>query len=255
VSATLPHASLSLLHEAAISLRLPARARFVGEHIEGLHLRGVSLEAPLFERCTLQRTVFEGCDMSEVRFFERTVMEACKFTRVDFRASGLNDTVFRGCVFDTCDFRQSRFDACVLDGCTFINCRIVDTGIPAHATTGCRFEGVLKDVRFVAAGTAALLDADFSACVLDYVSFENCRLDNVIPPRDPRHVFLPDIAARARRALEALSAAPADAATKVLTRRLRRYAQMQGDILNVDNLRHVEEPAVAEALIVALTAG
>lgn len=58
---------------------------------------------------------------------------------------------------------------------------------------------------------------------------------------------------RVRRALEALSVAPADASTKVLTRRLRRYAQMQGDILNLDNLRHVEEPAVAEALITALT--
>lgn len=252
MSAPLPQASLSLLHEAITSLRLPARSRFVGEHVEGLHLRGASLGAPLFERCTLQRALFEGCDMSGVRFFERTVVDGCQFTRVDFRASGLNDTVFRGCVFDTCDFRQSRFDACVLDGCTFINCRIVDTGMPAHATAGCRFEGVLKDVRFVATGAPVSLDADFSACVLDYVSFENCRLDTIIPPRDPRHVFLPDIAARARRALEALSAAPADASTKVLTRRLRRYAQMQGDILNLDNLRRVEEPAVAEGLIAAL---
>jgi len=252
VSPPLPQASLSLLQEAATSLRLPDRSRFVGEHIEDLHLRGATLGQPLFERCTLQRSVLEGCDMSGVRFFERTLVDACQLTRVDFRASGLNDTVFRGCVFDTCDFRQSRFDACVLDGCTFINCRIVDTGMPAHATTGCRFEGALKDVRFVAAGAPALLDADFSGCVLDYVSFENCRLDKVIPPRDPRHVYLPDIAARARRALEAVSAAPADAATKVLTRRLRRYAQLQGDILNLDNLRHVEEPAVAEALIAAL---
>lgn len=254
MTSLLPQASLALLQAASSTLLLPPKSRFVGEQIEDLQLRGVNLADPLFDACTLRRSSFEHCDFSGARFFARNIVEDCQFTRVDLGSSGLNDTVFRQCVFERCDFRQSRFDACVLEDCTFINCRIIDTGFPAAATRRCRFEGVLREVRFTAAAPVQL-EADFSACVLDYVSFENCRLDTVTPPRDPRHVFLPDVAARARRALETLTAAPEDASTKVLTRRLRRYAQLQGDILNLDNLRHVEEPAVAAALIAALTAG
>lgn len=254
MTSSVPQASLALLHAASAASALPAKSRFVGEQIQDLQLRGVNLAAPIFEACILQRSTFERCDFSGARFFARNIVEDCQFTRVDLGSSGLNDTVFRRCVFERCDFRQSRFDACVLEDCTFINCRIIDTGFPAAATTGCRFEGVLREVRFSAAAPVQL-DADFSACVLDYVSFENCRLDTVTPPRDPRHVCLPDVAARARRALQTLTAVPEDASTKVLTRRLRRYAQLPGDILNLDNLRHVEDPAVAEALIAALTAG
>ncbi|MCF7751904.1 pentapeptide repeat-containing protein [Bacillus subtilis subsp. subtilis] len=252
MTAELPQTPLALLHAASTALTLPAKSRLVGEQIVDLQLRGAALSGPIFEACTLQRSTFERCDFSGARFFARNIVDACQFTRVDLGASGLNDTVFRQCVFERCDFRQSRFDGCVLEDCTFLDCRIIDTGFPAAATTGCRFEGVLREVRF-SASAPVRLDADFSACVLDFVSFENCRLDTIIPPRDPRHVFLPDVAARARRALAALSTVPEDASTKVLTRRLRRYAQLQGDILNLDNLRHVEEPAIAAALIAALT--
>jgi len=252
VTSALPRTALATLHDAAASGALPHRSRFVDEQIEDLALQGVNLAAPVFENCVLRRSVFAACDFSGARFFHRTRVDGCRFTGVDFRGSGLNDTVFGECVFERCDFRQSRFNDCVLDRCTFIHCRIVDTDMPAQATTGCRFEGTLKEVRFVAAGAPARLDADFSRCVLDYVSFENCRLDAVIAPRDPRHAYLPDVAARARRALDALPAAPEDATGKVLIRRLRRYAQMHGDILNRDNLRHVEAPGVAAALMAAL---
>ncbi|MGV6492213.1 pentapeptide repeat-containing protein [Stenotrophomonas rhizophila] len=252
MTSALPKAALAMLYAAGASLPLPPRARFVDEQIDDLALQGVNLAAPIFEGCRVQRGTFAHCDFSGVRFFHRNQLAGCRFTRADFRNSGLNDTVFRECVFDRCDFRQSRFNECVLDRCTFINCRIVDTDMPAQATTGCRFEGTLKDVRFVAAGAPAQLDADFSRCILDDVSFENCRLDHVVPPRDPRHAYLPDVAVRARRALDALPATPHDTTTKVLMRRLRRYAQMQGTILNLDNLRCVEDPAVAAALIAAL---
>lgn len=254
MNAATSHMPPLLLQDAAVSLVLPHKSTFVAEHIDGLRLRRVNLQSPIFDGCTLQQSTFEACDFSNARLFNRNHIEDCRFTRVNFRVCGLGSTVFRACVFEKCDFRGSHFDNCILEACTFINCRIVDTNFPAASIKGCRFEGKLEDVRFITPGITAALDADFSDCILDYVSFQNCCLDAVIPPRDLRHVYLPDVALRARRALEALLAAPETASTKVLTRRLRRYAQMQGDILNLDNLRHVEDPPVAEALIAALSA-
>lgn len=242
--------AVALLRAGGNALELPLKSLLRGEHLQSLALHRARLQAPIFDHCTISDSAFDGCDLSNARFFGATRVESCRFTGVDFRSVGLSGAVFVDCHFVRCDFRGSRFDDCTLQGSHFDACRIIDTGLHADRVKACRFEGILRDVRFIGSGRGSSLHVDLSGCVLDGVSFEDCSLDRVIPPSDNRHRYLPDVGARAQRALHGGTVDPAG--QPLLLRRLRRYAQSQGTIINVEQLRLIEGPELAEALLACL---
>jgi len=232
------------------ALELPLKSRLHGECLQSLVLRRARLQAPIFDHCEIRDSVFDGCDLSNARFFGATRVQSCRFTRVDFRSAGLNDTVFIDCSFIRCDFRGSHFDDCAMEHSRFEACRISGTRMHADRVRACRFEGTLRDVHFIGSGQDSQLEVDLSQCVLDDVSFEGCSLDRVIPPAEEHYLYLPDVGARAQRALRSGTIDPARQA--LLLRRLRRYAQQQGTIINVEQLRQIEGAELADALLACL---
>ncbi|WP_273819918.1 pentapeptide repeat-containing protein [Pseudomonas asplenii] len=228
---------------------LPEKTRFEQALIKGCELKNTNLAYPIFDQSLLQDCTFEKSDFSNARFFSATELVRCTFRNIDFRAAGLNDSVFRQCTFIKCDFRQSPFNDCVLVDCLFDTCKIIDNTFDAGKLENCSFSGKLQEVNFVAEQPNTMLRADFSACILDYVTFKNCNLEQISPPTDSRHLYVRDLAERARKALAQVTSQPESPQNNLLKRRLKNLAMQRSGIFNLKNLVEVEGQEFADQLI------
>lgn len=235
-----------------IGLILPHKSVFQNEIIRHCHVTKAQLCAPIFEACVVEHCQFEKCDISGARFFDKTAWHHCQFKQTDLSGSGLSNSVFTGCTFIRCDFRQTSLAGCTFIDCVFENCKIIDNVLDAANTRNCRFTGKLQEVNFIGQQPETVLLADFDRCLLEYVAFENCNLQQIVPPADARHVYFNDMAQRAAKALACIATQDDNATSKLLKRRLKHYERQHGGIINLNNLAEIEGKEFAGQLMALL---
>lgn len=221
-------------------LVLPKKTRFENELISGCKLKNANLCDPIFDQCVLENCDFEKADFSGSRFFNKTSLTRCSFKNADFQASGFSNSKFENCTFVKCNFREASLKDCTFVSCTFSQCKIIDNSFNAKNITNIKFIGKLQEVRFISDQPNTPISVDFELCKLDYVTFENCNLENIIPPAEAKHVFFKDVAARAKKALTVISAEPESQINKILKRRLLKLTTQRGAVFNTDNLEEYE---------------
>ncbi|NCE84795.1 pentapeptide repeat-containing protein [Pseudomonas sp. Q1] len=221
-------------------LVLPKKTRFENELISGCTLKNANLCDPIFDQCVLENCKFEKTDFSGSRFFNKTSITECSFNSVDFQASGFSNSKFENCSFIKCNFREASLKDCSFANCTFSQCKIIDNVFNASKIFNIKFTGKLQEVSFISDQPNTPLSADFEHCKLDYVTFENCDLENIIPSTETKHLFFKDVAARAKKALTAISAEPESQINKILKRRLLKLTTQRGAIFNIKNLEDYE---------------
>ncbi|MCD7042234.1 MULTISPECIES: pentapeptide repeat-containing protein [Pseudomonas fluorescens group] len=233
-------------------LVLPKKMRFEKERISDCKLKEAKLSDPIFDQCVLENCTFEKSDFSGSRFFNKTLLTNCSFKTVDFQASGFSNTKFQDCTFIKCDFREASLKDCELSNCTFTQCKIIDNSFNAKNIANLKFAGKLQEVNFVSDQPNTPLLADFELCKLDYVTFQNCDLEKIVPPKDTQHIFFKDVSARARKALVLISSEPDNQINKLLKRRLQKLTTQRGAILNIKNLEDYEGPDFTKQFITLL---
>jgi uncharacterized protein YjbI with pentapeptide repeats len=221
-------------------LVLPKKTRFENELISGCKLKDAKLCDPIFDQCILENCDFEKADFSGSRFFNKTSLTRCSFKNTNFQGSGFSNSEFENCTFVKCDFREASLKDCTFVNCTFSQCKIIDNSFNAKNISTIKFAGKLQEVNFISEHPNTPLSADFELCKLDYVTFENCNLENVIPPIEPKHIFFKDVAVRAKKALTIISAEPESQINKILKRRLLKLTTQRGAIFNIENLEDYE---------------
>ncbi|QJI34949.1 MULTISPECIES: pentapeptide repeat-containing protein [unclassified Pseudomonas] len=221
-------------------LVLPKKTRFENELISGCKLKNAKLCDPIFDQCVLENCDFEKADFSGSRFFNKTSLTHCSFKNTDFQASGFSNSKFENCTFVKCNFREASLKDCTFANCTFSQCKIIDNSFNAKNLTNIKFIGKLQEVNFISDQAHTPLSADFELCKLDYVTFENCNLENITPPTEAKHIFFKDVAARAKKALTVISSEPESQINKILKRRLLKLTTQRGAIFNTDNLEDYE---------------
>lgn len=219
---------------------LPKKTRFENEFISECKLKNAKLCDPIFDQCVLENCTFEKADFSGSRFFNKTSLTHCSFKNVDFQSSGFSNSKFENCTFARCNFREASLKNCTFINCIFLHCRIIDNSFNASTTFNVKFTGKLQEVNFISDTPNTPLSADFEFCKLDYVTFENCDLENITPPTEAKHIFFKDVAARAKRALTVISAEPESQLNKILKRRLLKLTTQRGAVLNTENLETYE---------------
>ncbi|WP_203417388.1 MULTISPECIES: pentapeptide repeat-containing protein [Pseudomonas] len=221
-------------------LVLPEKTLFKNEFIGATKLKNSTLSYPIFDNCLLENCEFEKTDFSNSRFFNTTTVVQCTFSNVDFRATGLSDSRFENCTFLKCDFRQTALVDCHFSNCTFSQCKIIDNSLNAKKMTHVKFAGKLQEVSFISDQPNTPLLVDFELCKLDYVTFQNCDLESIVPPTDAQHIFFKDVSARAKKALDHLSSQPDSPINKLLKRRLQKLTTQRGALFNIKNLESYE---------------
>ncbi|NWC93316.1 MULTISPECIES: pentapeptide repeat-containing protein [unclassified Pseudomonas] len=221
-------------------LVLPKKTRFENELISGCKLKNAKLCDPIFDQCVLENCDFEKADFSGSRFFNKTSLTHCSFKNTDFQASGFSNSKFENCTFVKCNFREASLKDCTFANCTFSQCKIIDNSFNAKNITHIKFIGKLQEVNFISDQAYTPLSADFELCKLDYVTFENCNLENITAPTEAKHIFFKDVAARAKKALTIISSEPESQINKILKRRLLNLTTQRGAVFNTDNLEDYE---------------
>ncbi len=234
-------------------LVLSEKTLFKSESIQACKLKNSKLSYPIFDGCLLENCVFESSNFSNSRFFNMTMLNLCDFKNVDFRSTGLNDSVFNGCTFIKCDFRQTAFNDCTFNNCTFDNCKIIDNTFNAKKIQNCKLVGKLQEVNFTSEQPNTLLKVDFGECKLEYVTFKNCNLEEVVPPTDTQHIYFRDLSERAKKALSYMETQPDSSINTLLKRRLKSFSTQRGGIFNTKNLETIEGPEYSKLLISLLT--
>lgn len=221
-------------------LVLPTKMLFENEFIGSCKLKNSKLSDPIFDQCDLEDCEFEKTDFSGSRFFNKTTLIKCTFKNVDFQTSGLNNSEFESCTFTKCNFRETSLKGCRLSNCTFTQCKIIDNSFNAKKIANIKFTGKLQEIYFISDQPNTPLLVDFELCKLEYVTFQNCNLENIIPPADPQHIFFKDVSARAQKALALLSSEPDNQVNKILKRRLQKLTAQRGAVFNIESLENYE---------------
>ncbi|NWB90423.1 pentapeptide repeat-containing protein [Pseudomonas agarici] len=226
---------------------------FKSESIQTCKLRNSKLSYPIFDGCLLENCVFEKSDFSNSRFFNVTILNLCDFKNVDFRSAGLNNSVFDSCTFVKCDFRKTAFNECTFNNCIFDQCKIINNTFNAKKIKNCKLIGKIQEITFTSEQPNTLLRIDFGRCELDYVNFENCNLEEIVPPVDTQHIYFKDLSDRAKKALSYLMTQPDSSINILLKRRLKNFSTQRGWIFNIKNLETIEGQEYSKRIISLLT--
>lgn len=252
VNDKMPSFVLSGIHQDG--LVLPKKTRFEKERIIDCKLKDANLSDPIFDQCILESCSFEKSDFSGSRFFNKTLLAHCHFKTVDFQASGFSNSKFENCTFIRCNFREASLKDCEFSNCLFTQCKIIDNSFNANKINNLKFSGKLQEVSFISEPPNTPLLVDFELCKLDWVTFQNCDLAQIIPPADIQHVFFKDVSDRARKALASITSEPDNQINKLLKRRLQKLTTQRGALFNIKNLEEYEGPEFTKQFIALLQA-
>lgn len=230
-------------------LVLPKKTRFEKERVIDCKLKDAKLSDPIFDQCILESCSFEKSDFSGSRFFNKTLLAHCHFKTVDFQASGFSNSKFENCTFIKCNFREASLKDCEFSNCIFTQCKIIDNSFNASKIKNLKFSGKLQEVSFISEPPNTPLLVDFELCKLDWVTFTDCDLEQIIPPADPQHIFFKDVSVRARKALALIISEPESPINKLLKRRLQKLTTQRGALFNIKNLEEYEGPEFTKQFI------
>lgn len=224
------------------SIQLPIKTEFRNVLISKCTVINSKMNDPIFKSCLIEDSIFEKTDFSGSRFFEGNKIVGCKFSQVDFRTTGFGQkgAEFINCTFEKCDFRETSFETLSMINCKLSNCKINDKIIVAEQFIKCIVTGTLKDVKFIGQRSNAGLEVDLSQCKLRYVDFENCSLENTIPPKYSDHYYITNLREKCIEATKKLNAVNDLSLRKVLDRRLKRFFNLEYYIFNTKDLIETE---------------
>ncbi|WP_178088139.1 pentapeptide repeat-containing protein [Pseudomonas sp. GL93] len=164
----------------------------------------------------------------------------------------LSDPIFDQCVLESCNFREASLKDCEFSNCAFTQCKIIDNSFNASKTANVTFSGKLQEVSFISEPPNTPLLIDFELCKLDWVTFIDCDLEQIIPPADPQHIFFKDVSVRARKALALIISEPENSINKLLKRRLQKLTTQRGALFNIKNLEEYQGPELTKQFIALL---
>lgn len=165
--------------------------------VENMDFKEIRFFNTDFRECRIMNSNFSNCLFEQLnlvgaKFYPDSYFKACDFIKVDFSKSTMinHKSVFSKCKFKDCQIKSLDFDFTRFENCMFKNCTFEKINFSASNFQNCRISGILKDVTFNGiynsnqSNFKTLVEVDFSDAQFgDYVTFQDCDLSTVYPPR------------------------------------------------------------------------
>ncbi len=150
-----------------------------------------NFNSAIFENIRFKNCLFNKAILQGTKIFYSSYFENCKFISVDLRNTtvGSNKGIYKNCLFEKCNFNRQLFNFTSFEDCEFVKSKFKSVSFNGSTFNCCKFIGKLEDVEFNGIydtnkdPSICLNKVDFSDAVFgEFVTFNNCRLDNCIPP-------------------------------------------------------------------------
>ena len=181
------------------------RIRFISnQHFKDISIRILESSRVVFENCIFENVFFENCDLREMGFKNHTVIRNCTFKRCNLNGTLFYDSHIISSTFFSCQMkRPSIEDVSQIRECLFKQCKMHDIFFPLPKFQYNKIIGKLSECAFGSkTKKVEKLYADLSEAHLSFVDFLLCDLTETICPEDPDVLYVENMSARAKKALE-----------------------------------------------------
>lgn len=177
---------------------------FNNRHFKDTKIKGIADLWVVFENCIFENVFFENCDLREMGFKNHTVIRNCTFKRCNLNGTLFYDSHIISSTFFSCQMkRPSIEDVSQIRECLFKQCKMHDIFFPLPEFQYNKIIGKLSECTFGSkTKKVEKLYADLSEAHLSFVDFLLCDLTETICPEDPDVLYVENMSARAKKALE-----------------------------------------------------
>jgi uncharacterized protein YjbI with pentapeptide repeats len=149
--------------------------------VDQCRFKGVNLAQTALDRGLISDSVFEGCDLANLRARDcsliRVALSGCRMTGLSWADGGVSEAALDGCRMDMTSFRFSRFKNVV-----FSDCKLTQADFQEADLRGARFERC--DLTGAQFSKAQMGGTRFADCVLAGINGVTSLRGSVVTGRD-----------------------------------------------------------------------
>lgn len=194
-----------------------------------------------FINCYFENVTFDSCDLSDIGFKNKTILQNCQFIKCDLGGVSFFESRIEACKFKSCKMIRINLEhITAIKDCIFDKCKIRDVAFPLPAFSGNKIIGKLSECTFYGRNrTIEPLRCDLSEAVLDYVAFDYCDLSQTIRPLNEKMIYVSSLHKHAQKAMEIIEQIEDKERKRVLTIWVSDWVnEKYVDVfLNLDELR------------------
>ena len=185
------------------------RIRFIrNQHFKDTSIRILESSRVVFENCIFENVFFENCDLREISFKNHTVIRNCIFKRCNLNGTFFFDSHIISSTFLSCQMERPLLEnISEMRDCLFKKCRMHDIFFPLPEFQSNKIIGKLSECTFGSkTKKVEKLYADLSEAHLTFIDFLLCDLTDTICPEDLDILYVNNLSAYAKKALEKIAA-------------------------------------------------